>query len=359
MVEDKIRFMKTKSQTKPLKELRNKYPVFSYDRFDWKIKNNDLVITYKFSIKPDISFSPTVIFKNVPQKNLDKDSLENFIFNLGLAEIPTYWKTTCSPEIVIKTGQLTIGQMNWWQREILKGMGEFFYINKIDFTKPNFLKVKNEPNPKAKKYNARALKPRNRVIVPVGGGKDSVVTLNILKDKFDLNALILNTNTLAPKPARSALETSETAGYKNPIVIERSLDKKLFDLNNGGFLNGHTPFSLYLAFASTLAAALFGYKYIALSNESSADEETVIYLDQKINHQYSKSFEFEKNFDRYRRKYLAQDVFFFSILRPLHEIQIAKLFSTPFFTQFLKAATSAKKTTSGAANVLSAYLLLR
>jgi hypothetical protein len=198
--------------------------------------------------------------------------------------------------------------------------------------------------------------------VPLGGGKDSVVTLNILKNNFKITTLILNTNTASPKPVQSALETSDIARFKNPIIIERNLDQKLFDLNKQGFLNGHTPFSLYLAFATTLAAVLFDYKYIAVSNESSAEEETVSYLGHKINHQYSKSFEFEKNFDRYRRKYLAKDILYFSFLRPLHEIQIAKLFSNyPNFFPVFKSCNVGQKENvwcGSCAKCLFAFIML-
>ena len=66
-------------------------------------------------------------------------------------------------------------------------------------------------------------------------------------------------------------------------------------------------------------------KYIALSNENSANESNVI--GEKINHQYSKSFEFECDFEEYASKYLRAPIKYFSFLRPLNELQIAKIFS--------------------------------
>ena len=121
------------------------------------------------------------------------------------------------------------------------------------------------------------------------------------------------------------------------------------ELNRKGFLNGHTPFSAYLAFLTVLIGVIFDKKYIALSNERSSNEGNLKYLGKTINHQYSKSFDFEKKFRNYSKKYLAEDIEYFSFLRPLYEIQIAKLFSKYFDkygTVFL-SCNEAYKTYSG------------
>ena len=104
---------------------------------------------------------------------------------------------------------------------------------------------------------------------------------------------------------------------------ESSSDERA--LNRQGFLNGHTPFSALAAFSSLLAARMYGLSYIALSNESSANESTV--AGSTVNHQYSKSFKFEMDFHRYRERYLPGSAYYFSLLRPLSEFQIAKYFA--------------------------------
>ena len=100
----------------------------------------------------------------------------------------------------------------------------------------------------------------------------------------------------------------------------------MLELNKKGFLNGHTPFSALVAFSSIIAARMRGLSYIALSNESSANESTV--LGSTVNHQYSKSFKFEQDFHRYEQEYLPGSAYYFSMLRPLSEFQIAKYFAT-------------------------------
>jgi UDP-N-acetyl-alpha-D-muramoyl-L-alanyl-L-glutamate epimerase len=104
---------------------------------------------------------------------------------------------------------------------------------------------------------------------------------------------------------------------------KRTIDPELLALNARGYLNGHTPFSAMLAFVSVLVAALQGSSRIALSNESSANESTVPGL--PVNHQYSKTFEFESDFQRHVRSWITPDIHYFSLLRPVNELQITGL----------------------------------
>ena len=157
-------------------------------------------------------------------------------------------------------------------------------------------------------------------LIPIGGGKDSCVTAELLSEEKDDNLCLI----IGGK--EPSVKTAEIAGYKDKIVyVKRTIDKNLLELNKKGFLNGHTPFSSMLAFLSYLIAYLTGKKYIALSNESSANESNI--EGEKINHQYSKSFEFEQDFREYADKYLKAGVQYFSMLRPLNELQIGMLFS--------------------------------
>ncbi|TSC64270.1 MAG: hypothetical protein G01um101493_178 [Microgenomates group bacterium Gr01-1014_93] len=128
------------------------------------------------------------------------------------------------------------------------------------------------------------------------------------------------------------------------IIISRKIDQVLLDLNDKGFLNGHTPFSAYLAFISTICSYLFDYKFIISSNERSANEANVDFLNEQINHQYSKSFEFEKSFREYSKEYLSDNIEYSSLLRPLYELQISKIFSKykKYLTLFRSCNVGAK-----------------
>jgi len=309
---------------KKLNFFRKKYPKFIYQDYSYKISGNNLEIFFDFKVEPDIWFRPKIIIKNINKsqiKRVGKKVLENLIFHLGLMEIPSYWKATCSPEIIIKAGSLNKEQIKWWKDLIIKGMGQFFYENKINFLKPNFLKIIS-PSPE-QNWSRTVLdqinkKLKNRYLVPFAGGRDSIVTLESLKKKGEITLFLVNPNKQIKKVVK-------VSGVKKQIIVRRIIDKKLLELNKKGYLNGHTPFTALLSFLSVLCAVLFDYKNIVFSNEKSANEGNVRYLGKTINHQWAKSSEFEKMFKKYSKKYLAKNLSYFSYLRKYGELEISKM----------------------------------
>lgn len=304
------------------KKYRQIYTEFKYNSYLAIEDEKTINIEYEFEIPKLTKFHPKLKIdkKNFKWKNINSIQAKNMIFHIGLIELISYWKCTCSPKVIIECGYLNEEQINWWKKLYFYGLGELFYRNNINVNMQDFMtiecsKTKNELNYEEITENS------NGYIVPIGGGKDSVVTLETLNiNKQNDYCLIIN-----PKPV--TLKCAQIAGLDDNHIIEiyRVIDKKLIELNEKGFINGHTPFSAMLAFVSYFIAYLLSKKYIALSNENSANESNII--GEKVNHQYSKSFEFECDFERYSKKYLKAPVTYFSFLRPLNELQIAKLFS--------------------------------
>src|SRR4030042_7084439 len=252
-----------------LQQLRKKYPEFVFQEYSFRISGKNLEVFFDFKIKPGISFRPKIVVKNAAEKKID----QNLIFHLGLMEIPTYWKATCSPKIIIKAGFLNKEQIIWWKNLIIKGMGQFFYENKIDWQSKNFLKIECKNNNRYKVFNEKL---ENRYLVPFAGGRDSIVTIELLKKKTKTALFLVNPNKLIKKAAR-------VTGIKKQIIVQRIIDKKLLALNRKGYLNGHTPFTALLSFLSVFSAVLLDYKNVVFSNEKSADEGNVKYLDRMIN----------------------------------------------------------------------------
>lgn len=330
--------MSFKSKAELYNELRAKYPFCTYESFNYQIKEDSLFAEFSFNISNQYYFKPTLtIFKNefIPNLNLDKNILDNLVFHIGMVELISYWKTTCSPNVIIKPYRLTEKQQLWWKKLYFKGLGEFFYINNIE-TEENFIEIQCESDNITKSFE---IDLNDSFIVPIGGGKDSVVTLeNIKTFDDDFACLILN-------PRGATIETIKASGlHENQFIhINRTIDKELLKLNELGFLNGHTPFSALLAFVTLLSSAISKRKHIALSNESSANESTV--ENTHVNHQYSKSFEFEKDFREYTEEFISKDFNYFSFLRPLNELQIAKLFSNyTHYQNVFKSCNAGSKT---------------
>ena len=301
---------------------REKYKTFYYNSYSVTEDQQSIYIEYEFEIPELTKFNPSIkiMKKSINFKDINNETAENMIFHIGLIELISYWKCTCSPQVIIKCGKLNEEQIKWWKKLYYYGLGELFFANNIKTTIEEFMNIECTSE---KVFNIESSEndENSGYIIPIGGGKDSVVTLETLNlDREKDYCLIIN-------PKAVTLECAKIGGFEDNNIIEvhRTIDKNLIELNKQDFINGHTPFSAMLAFVSYFIAYMLSKKYIALSNEHSANESNVV--GEKVNHQYSKSFEFEKDFEDYSKRYLKQPIKYFSFLRPLNELQIAKIFS--------------------------------
>ncbi|MDE5583894.1 MAG: hypothetical protein K2J08_09335 [Ruminococcus sp.] len=300
---------------------REKYPEFIYKSYKITDEKESVYVEFDFSIPELADFHPSWIFPKSEEKNFADDPIfEKLVFSLGMAEAVSYWKAVCSPVMRAECGELSAEQAEWWKKLYFNGLGEFFYVNGIDTNSDDFVKIISTGNFKADGNSLTS--ELSGCLVPVGGGKDSALTLETLINS-GADCLCYSINR-----RNSIAKTVETAGLppESLITARRNFDRSLIDLNSRGFLNGHTPFSSIVAFSAEITAYIQRRKYIVLSNESSANESTV--SDKNVNHQYSKSFEFEKDFHLYEEKYLQTGAYYFSFLRPLSEFQIAKMFAS-------------------------------
>ena len=314
--------------------LRQKYPRFVYEAFHHEVVPEGLKVWFDFRMG-DIEFHPTALVERRPFLDIGAD-IDTIVFNIGMIELISYWKCACPPVVEVRCGALTDSQMAFWRKLYWHGLGEFFYTNGIQEKQEAFLQVfsvqcsvfsdASQGCANQLTTNHSTLNTDN-YLVPIGGGKDSVVTLELLRRAGkQIRPLIMN-------PRGATVECARMAGFPidEVLVIRRTIDPTLLELNAKGYLNGHTPFSAMLAFYTQLASVLSGVPNVALSNESSANESTVIGSD--VNHQYSKSLEFEDDFRDYSSFLIPHSSFnYFSFLRPLSELQIAMLFSR--FTQY-------------------------
>ena len=313
-------------------ELRRKYPVFRYERFDIEKTPSRITARFKFSIPPDISFAPEVHFEAVREdwQTVPGGFINNAIFHLGLIEAFSYWKATASPVIEVQAGSLAGEQAKWWEDLLIHGMGEFFYRNDIDFTSKDFVRISSKGGNGPSNPYAAPLAERS--LLTIGGGRDSALAAGLLRDSgHPFTCMMLN-------PSSAAERIAGHVKAADPVVVRRSICPVLIEMNQRGFLNGHTPFSAYLSFLGAACLLLYGYSNTIVANERSSDEGNVRYRGKDINHQYSKSFRFERLFDEYLAKYLLTTGRYFSLVRPLYELQIGKLFSSfPAFFELFKS----------------------
>jgi hypothetical protein len=115
---------------------------------------------------------------------------------------------------------------------------------------------------------------------------------------------------------------------KVPLLeIQRFLSPNLFEVNKQGALNGHVPIVGILSFIFLVAAIVYDFDTIIMSNERSANSGNLLHDGGEVNHQWSKSVEFEEKFQHLIATEMTREITYFSILRPLSEFQIAAAFS--------------------------------
>lgn len=329
------------------RELRTRYPEFEYTAYHYCVWDNGLRLWFDFRMG-EVEFHPEAFFEARPFLHFDVDNLDRLVFDIGMIELISYWKCACPPTVKVSCGSLTDEQIAFWKKLYWNGLGEFFYTNGIRSNSTDFMNIEGT---QCAVPAGIVIGGSDSYLVPVGGGKDSVVTLELLRRAGKtIRPLIMN-------PRGATTECARVAGFpmEEVLVIRRKIDPTLLELNAQGYLNGHTPFSAMLAFYTRLASALSGIPNVALSNENSANESTVI--GTSVNHQYSKSLEFEDDFRRY-----CPGFNYFSFLRPLSELQIAMLFSrfTAYHDVFRSCNVGSKQDIwcGHCAKCLFAYIIL-
>ncbi len=337
-------------------EYREQYSEFVYRGYHYTI-GADLCgehpeeklcrVVYDFETPGLSEFHPTWTFP--VRRELDAEAkriLEELIFQLGLAETISYYKINCPKKVRIECGTLTGEQRAWWRKLYYNGLGEFMYRNGIEVSEEELLTIEC-PSPEEQGVRKPFQDPTEYkgFLVPVGGGKDSVVTLETLRGQ-DIMTYHINDDSAIDEVIEVFNHT------ENDCRARRTLDPNMLELNRKGYLNGHTPFSAIVAFSSTAAAFLSGRRMIALSNETSANETTV--RGSFVNHQYSKSYEFEQDFQNYIGQITTSDIHYFSFLRRLKLLPC--LHSAGIITGFFFPATGEVRRESGAAIVRSACL---
>ncbi len=311
------------------------FEVFYFERFEFDEKN--LQASFYYSFDHEEFFEEQISFASSDfemRKDFDIWILHWLLFHLHLALGMSYYKFFPTKKLQVQTWFLDEFQKTFWKKFYINGLGEFFYRNNFDPT--NILDFESTQE---KVYPKKDFFVNETYLVPIWWGKDSIVSLELLKQmqaKCDLVTFWVDDNILYKN-------TQEISGNKR-LFLKRFF-QNYSHLRDGGYYNWHVAITWMIAFVLEVAAYLYGYKYIVLSNERSANFWNVVWKDIQVNHQYSKSFEFEKDFWEYVEKYISSEVKYFSLLRPFYELKIAELFSKygkKYFMKFSSCNTNFK-----------------
>lgn len=291
------------------------YQRFVFDSYHFDPQKRQITLRYSFD--DSLHFAETITLpQDVPLNHTNSPDFDRALFALHLAGGASYYKAFCPPQIQVKSGQLNAEQADFWSQFYTNGLGEFFYKNKIDFRGlVNFPYSADAPHA----LKGDQLTSPKHALVPFGGGKDSQVTVQILRrHNADITLFRMQDHHFI----------TELAHLNNlPLVsVQRQLDPLLFDLNKQGALNGHVPVTGFVTFLTIATAILLGHDSVFFSNERSSDYGNVEYLGMQVNHQWSKSNQAEQMMRSYIERFVTRKVQYLNLLRPLSELQIMQLF---------------------------------
>jgi hypothetical protein len=262
-----------------------------------------------------------IVFPDAPVVSVERQAAFDAALDLlHLVAGVSYYKAGVPDEIVVETGALDAITAEFLDSLYLHGLGEFAYQNKLDLRgRIKFPRRDNESGARDKHAAPRVSLSR-RTLVPIGGGKDSLVSVELLK--------IANEPATAVWIGNSPLIAACAARTGLPMLnIGREISPILFKYNKEGAYNGHIPVTAINSAILAVAAVLYGFDTIAFSNERSASSATLEYDGQPVNHQWSKGWEFERTFHALLKARVAADLDYFSLLRSLSELAVAERFA--------------------------------
>ena len=288
-----------------------RYPGFTVDPDTWTVTMPYELIGAGRTLR----FTETVTFPAPPgtPDTTDVETFRRVLALLYIAAGTSYYKVAAPPEVDLGGLPLAASALPWATALYRHGLAEFAYRNRLDHV------LGLTPTGAATRPDAAVLDGGDRPpLVTVGGGKDSIVSVEALRGfapvlfAVNPNPIITSVLAVSDRPALSA---------------RRVIDRQLFELNRNGAYNGHIPVTAINSLIAVATAALHGLGPVVMSNESSASAPNLEWHGHHVNHQWSKGFDAER---------LLRDALFgqaglpdayFSLLRPLSEVHIARMFS--------------------------------
>jgi UDP-N-acetyl-alpha-D-muramoyl-L-alanyl-L-glutamate epimerase len=278
-------------------------------------------LAYAFDDGPELV--ETVTFPGAPYVLDDERSaaVERALRLLHLVAGVSYYKAAVPEEIRIDSYRIDAATAALLASIYENGLGEFAWRNGLQLRgRIRFPDGANEPA-----ASAPTLGLRNHALVAIGGGKDSLVTIEALRAAGveQTVAWIGGSQLIRACAGRTGLPT---------MAIGRQLAPQLFDYNRQGAWNGHIPVTAVNSATLAMAALLHDMDQVVFSNEHSASYGSRIVAEDgslaaEVNHQWSKGWEFEQAFGEHLQRHVAADLHYYSLLRPLSELAVARQFA--------------------------------
>jgi hypothetical protein len=233
----------------------------------------------------------------------------------------SYYKTAAPPVVDLGAIPVTAAELGFLRTFYLDGLAEFAYRNGLDLSALRFTGgVAGRPGATAPPRGPGA---SPAMLIPFGGGIDSIVTVELMRHQADAALFVMS----RPGDRFAAIERPAAVTGLPVVRAGRDIDPQLLRSAELGFLNGHVPVTGILSAIAVMAAVLDGRDTVVMSNEWSASSATLEANGRAVNHQYSKSAEFEAGFRQVLADALGGRLAYFSALRPFTELWVARKFA--------------------------------
>lgn len=272
-------------------------------------------LRYAFDDGPELVETVTVPGAPFELDAARSDAATQALRLLHLIAGVSYYKAAVPADIRIEGYAIDAGTAALLEDVYVHGLGEFAYRNGLDLHgKIRF------PHDASAHAQAPTLGLRTHALVAIGGGKDSLVSIEALR------ALGVEQTVSWIGGSQLIRVCAERTGLPT-LNIGRSIAPELFEYNRQGALNGHIPVTAINSAILVLAAVLQGVDQVVFSNERSASYGSLIPGTGEVNHQWSKGWAFEKAFGDHVQARVAADLHYYSLLRPLSELAVARQFA--------------------------------
>ena len=297
---------------------KHQVAVFRFVRCAFAADTGVAQLVYAFDDGPELIETVTIPGAPFVLEGDRAEAVQRALRLLHLIAGVSYYKAGVPEQVRIDSYTIDVATAALVETVYLNGLGEFAYRNGLNLRGRFRLPVEGEA------FAAPALGLREHALVAIGGGKDSLVSIEALR------SLGIEETVTWIGGSQLIRACAERTGL--PILnIGRTLAPELFELNRQGAWNGHIPVTAVNSAIMVLAALLQGVDQVVFSNERSASYGSQIPGTGEVNHQWSKGWAFEQAFGEHLEQHVAADLHYYSLLRPLSELAVARQFAKSDF----------------------------
>ncbi len=294
---------------------RDAIRAFRFVRCGFDAQTGIAQLAYAFDDGPELVETVTVPGAPFVLDNARKAAMEQALRLLHLIAGVSYYKAAVPQDIRIDSYGIDADTAALLELIYVNGLGEFAYRNGLNLHGKIKFPVGSAPD-----APAPALGLREHALVAIGGGKDSLVSIEALR--------AIGVEQTVTWIGGSQLIAACAAHTGLPMLnIGRQLAPQLFDYNRLGAWNGHIPVTVLNSAIMVFAALLHGVDQVVFSNERSASYGSMIEGTGEVNHQWSKGWACEQAFGEHVQRHIAADLHYYSLLRPLSELAVARQFA--------------------------------